>query len=109
MNVSYGLVGAGGLGDEPFLLPSAPFTPVESCEGTVALLVLDVSPPTPVLPEDVPVEELLLGWAAGPFLPPVSPWTPGPELCGDMVEPLPSAVFEVVVGCVASATLWLLL
>ncbi len=64
----------------PFVLPSAPFTPVASWDGTVDLSIFALSPPTPVLPDEAPVEEL----ADGPFLLPASPWTPGPEFCGEV-------------------------
>ena len=68
----------GFLSDGPLVLSRAPFTPAASCDGDI--------PCSPVLVPlllDVPVVEESDGFAAGPFLLPVSPLTPGPELCGE--------------------------
>lgn len=68
----------GFLSDGPLVLSRAPLTPVASCDGDI--------PCSPVLVPlllDVPVVEESAGFAAGPFILPVSPLTPGPELCGE--------------------------
>jgi hypothetical protein len=60
--------------DGPFVLSSAPFTPVASWEGDI--------PCSPVL---APLFEVWpIASIAGPLFPPGSPLTPGPELCGEL-------------------------
>ena len=68
-------VSPGFLSDGPLVLSRAPFTPAAFCDGDI--------PCSPVLVPlllDVPVVEESDGFAAGPFLLPVSPLTPGPRI-----------------------------
>jgi hypothetical protein len=78
------------------VLSRAPFTPVASCDGDI--------PCSPVLLPlllDVPVAEES-GFAAGPFLLPGSPLTPGPELCGEGGM-LPGVVSAAIAGTAAKS------
>ena len=64
----YGLLGV--FCEGPLVPPSAPLTPVASCDGCVAGSIF----PLPLVPDDAPVEDALSeGFIAGPFVLPGAP------------------------------------